>query len=64
MNVKVFDLISRVKETRSLVQHELCECKCRLNENVYNSKQKRNHNECWCECKELDEWGFCEKGCM
>ena len=26
-----------------LVQHESCECKCRLNENVCNSKEKWNH---------------------
>ena len=31
MNVKVFNLMSGVNETRFLVQHELCECKCRLN---------------------------------
>ena len=29
-----------------------------LNESVCNSKQKWNHDECWCECKELDDWGF------
>ena len=26
-----------------------------MNESVYNSKQKLNHDECWCECKELDD---------
>ena len=39
------------------------EFKCRLNKNVCNSKQISNHNECWCECKELDDWSFC-KGYM
>ena len=38
MNVKVFRLISRVNKTRFLIQFESCECKCRLNENVYNLK--------------------------
>ena len=28
-----------------------------INENASNSKQKWNHDECWCECKELDDWG-------
>ena len=32
--------MSRVNKARFLAQHESCECKCRLNENVYNSKQK------------------------
>ena len=26
------------------------------------SKQKWNHNECWYECKELDDSGSYEKG--
>ena len=59
MNVKEFSLTSRVNETRFLVQHESCECKCRLNEGVCNSKQKWNHDECRCECKELNDWSSC-----
>ena len=55
MNVKVFNLMLVVNETRFLVQNKLCECKCGLNESVCNSKQKWNHNECWCECKKLDD---------
>ena len=43
MNLKVFNLISRVNETRFLVQHESCKYKCGLNESVYCSKQKWNH---------------------
>ena len=42
--------------TQDLVQHELCECKCRLNESVYSSKQKLNRNNGWCQCKELHDW--------
>ena len=40
MNVKVFELIPGVNETRFLVQHESCECKCGLNKSVGNAKQK------------------------
>ena len=36
MNVKVFNLMSGVNETIFSVEHESCESKCRLNENVYN----------------------------
>ena len=64
MNIKVFNLMSGVNETRFLVQHDSCECKCGLNESVCSSKKKWNHNECRCECTELDDWGFCEKGYM
>ena len=52
MNVIVFSLILWVNETRVLVQHESCECKCGLNESACNWKQKRNHDECYCESKE------------
>ena len=45
-------------------QHGSCECKFRLNENVCDSKQKCNPNECWYECKELDDWNSCKKGYM
>ena len=50
-------LMSRINETRFLVQHELCESECRLNESVCNSKQKWNYDEYWCEFKELGDWG-------
>ena len=31
------------------------DCKCLLNESVCNPKQKWNHNEYRCECKEVDD---------
>ena len=43
--------MSGVKE-RFLVLHESCEGKCGLNERVCNSKQKWNHEEYRCECKD------------
>ena len=60
MNVKVFDLMSKVNERRFLVQREPCKCECRLNENKCNSKQKWNRDKFPSECKELDDWRFCK----
>ena len=40
MNLKVFNLLSGINETRFLVQHESRECKYGLNESVCNLKQK------------------------
>ena len=57
MNVKVLNLMTRVNERRFLGQHESCECKCRLSESVWDSKQKWNPDEYWWECKKLDDWG-------
>ena len=64
MNEKGFNLILRLNETRFLIQHESCECKCGLNESVCNSKQKWNHNKFSCEYKELDGWRSCKDNYM
>ena len=64
MNVKVFNLMSVVNESRFLVQNESCQCKCGINESLCNSKQKWNHNECRCECKELDDSVSCKNDYM
>ena len=31
---------------------------------VCNSKQKWNQDECWCGCKELDDWSSCKNDYM
>ena len=59
--MKELNLISGVNKTRFLFQYELCECTYGLNKSVCNSNQKWSHDECWCKCKELDEWDFYEK---
>ena len=72
MNVKVFNLISRVNETRFLVQYKLCRCKSELSESGCNSNQKWNHDESprEChdesprECKVLDDQGSCKDDYM
>ena len=62
LNVKVFNLISRTNETRHIEWHETCECKCRLDKSVCNTKQHWNEDKCRCECKELIDKGVCDKG--
>ena len=64
MNVKVFNAKSVVNETRFLVQHESCECKCRLNESVCNSKQIWNRDKCRFESKKINDWGSCKDDFM
>ena len=51
MILKVYNLLTGVTETKHLVQHESCDCNCRLNERVCNWLQKWNHDECQCDCK-------------
>ena len=53
LNVKVFNLISRINETRHIEWHETCRFECRLDSIVCNNKKYWNKNKCRCECKEL-----------
>ena len=62
LNVKVFNLMSRSNETKSIKWYETCKCVCRLNKIVSNNKQKWNKDKCRCECKQLIDKGVCDKG--
>ena len=62
LNVKVFNLMSRTNETRSIKSHETCKCICRLNKIICNNKQRFNKDQCRCECKQLIDKGVCDKG--
>ena len=45
--LKVYNLIPGVNETKYLVEHESCECKCGWNESACNSLRKKNQDEYW-----------------
>ena len=62
INVKVFNLMQRINETRNIIWHETCECVCRLTSAVFNTKQVWNEDKCRCECTEdLIDKGACDK---
>ena len=62
LNVKVFNLMSRSNETRSIKSHETCKCIYRLNKIICNNKQKWNKDQYRCECKKLIDKSLCDKG--
>ena len=62
LNVKVFNIMSKTSETRHIKWHETCKCKCKLDANVCNNKQRWNGDKCRCECKELIDKSVCDKG--
>ena len=63
INVKVFNLMARINETRQIIWHETCKCVCRLTSAVCNSRQIWNKDKCRCECKEdLINKIVCDKG--
>ena len=61
INVKEFNLISRINETRHIIWHETCKCTCRLTGSVCNNRQRCNEDKCRCECKELIDKGVNDK---
>ena len=58
INTKVFNLMSRINETRHIIWHETCRCICRLSASVCNNSQRWNKDKCRCECKEFIDKGI------
>ena len=52
LNMKVYDLLTMLNETRNVLWHESCKCVCKLNSSVCNNKQIWNSDTCRCDCNE------------
>ena len=52
VNIKVYNFLMRLNETRNVLWHESCKCVCKLISTVYNSKEIWNSNTCRCDCNE------------
>ena len=65
VNMKFYNFLMRLNETRNVLWHKSCECVCQLNSSVCNSKQIWNSDTCRCDCNE-DFAGItnCTKGYM
>ena len=61
INIKVLNLVPFSNQTGHTEWHESCKCKCRLDVNICNNKQRWNEDKCRCECKELIDKGRCDK---
>ena len=65
VNMKVYNFLMRLNETRNVLWHESCKCVCRLNSSVCNSKQIWNSDTCSCDCNEnFAGIMICDKGYM
>ena len=63
INMRVFNLMQRINETRHIIWHETCKWVCGLISSICNNKQVFNNGKCRCECREdLIDKGICEKG--
>ena len=65
INMKVYNFLMRLNETRNVLWHESCKFICNLNSSVCNIKQIWNSDTCRCDCNE-DFAGImtCNKGYM
>ena len=52
INIKVYNLMTRLNETKDIVWHETCKCIFRLSKEICNSRQVFNEDKCRCECRE------------
>ena len=52
VNMKVYNFLMRLNETRNVLWHESYKCVCRLNLSVCNSKQIWNSDACRCDRNE------------
>ena len=63
VNMKVYNFLMRLNETRNVLWHESCKYVCRLNSSVCNSKQIWNSDTCRCDCnKDFAGVVSCDKG--
>ena len=52
LNMKVYNFLTMLNETRNVLWHESCKCVCKLNSSVCNNKQIWNSNTCRCDCND------------
>ena len=52
VNVKVFNMASKINETKILTKHISCDCKRKFDSATCNSNQKWNNETCRCKCKD------------
>ena len=52
INMKVYNFLTMLNETRNVLWHESCKCICKLNSSVCNNKKIWNSNTCRCDCNE------------
>ena len=52
VNMKVYNFLIRLNETRNVLWHESWKCVCQLNSSVCNSRHIWNSDTCRCDCNE------------
>ena len=58
LNLSVFNVITEINESKTLIKHISCECKCIFGGTKCSSNQWWNNDKCQCECNKQH---ICEK---
>ena len=53
INLRVFNMITRINKSKTLTKLISCKCKCKFDGKKCNSDQWWNNDKCWCECKNI-----------
>ena len=51
INVKVFNVITKLKKAKTFIKHISCNCKSKFDSTTCNSNQKWNNETCQCKWK-------------
>ena len=63
INMKVYNILMMLNETRNVLWHESCKYVCKLNSSICNNKQIWNSDTCRCDCNEdFTSIISCDKG--
>ena len=46
LNLSVFNMITGINESKLIIKHISCECKCKFNGRKCNSNQRWNNDKC------------------
>ena len=60
MSLIVFNMVTGINESKTLIKHISCECKCKFGGRKYNSNQNWNNIKWRCEFKNIKEHHVCK----
>lgn len=63
VNAQVFNMITRINESKTQLKYISCDCKCKRNRTSCTSNQKLNSETFHCECKSKN-YCTCTKDCI
>ena len=61
LNLRVFNMIAAINESKTLTKHISCQCKCKFDGRKCNSNKKWNNDKCQCRGKNPKKHHICEK---